>query len=159
LQIEKRGYLTMGRRFTYTDNEDLVRGSTLDPIKHRAYIRAYSATIIDTRDVKYVFTLEDEKNLSKSIAISLIVRFQEWRVIHLNKLETLPTSNPLQDVEAEVWTVLGNDFDELCYGIRFKDIPQRLGRPIEFDLHIDASGELDCTHYGYDLPLEEDKED
>jgi hypothetical protein len=80
-------------------------------------------------------------------------------VINLQKLQTPPTSNPPEEqVRASVWIALGNDYNELLYGIRVED-PQRLPHTIEWDLYIDALGKLNYTHRWHDFSPEEDIED
>jgi hypothetical protein len=149
-------------RFRYSDdNEHLVRGGNLDPIIHSAKLEVESATVTDTGDVEYILTLTDKNLLEGSITFSLVVaKPQESRVTSVTKVQKPAISNPPEQAEATVWTVLGNnDLDELCYGIQIKDIPQRLGRSIiEFDLNIDAANHLDFTHRWYDIPLEEGTE-
>jgi hypothetical protein len=146
-------------RFKYTDNENLPRGNTLDPIIHSALIIVQSACMT-SNEVEYTCVLTDV-NLPEPVRFLFTVDSQQWRVTGLKRLETIlqTTDDALEQAKAVVWMVLGDDFDNLCYGIQVRDIPQRLGRPIKYDLHIDSTGRLDFTHFGYDLPPEEDTED
>ncbi len=135
-------------RFTYVENADLVRGMDLDEIVSNATVDVLTADI-NNKSIHYLCTLTDI-NIPQAITFLLIVNAQQRRVTSIEK-RTHVVSDPLEDIKAKVWLTLGNDFGDLCYGIRIKE--ERI-HVIEFDVTIDASGEISYSHRGFDNPDE-----
>ena len=140
-------------RFTYVENADLVRGMDLDEIVNNATLDILSSEV-NHKSIYYVCTLTD-MNLPQPITFGLTVNSQQRRVTKIEKRTPTLVSGSFENrkevVKAKVWLTLGNDFGELCYGIRIKDA---LIYTIEFDVNIDTSGEISYSHHGFDNPDE-----
>ena len=136
-------------RFTYIEDPDRARDSE-DLIVHNARIKVLSVKVNDI-GIEYICRLTDI-NLEEPVTFCFTVDSRDWQVVSIAKIEESVASNHLEEVKTNVPEVWGYPDDALCYGVQMEDIPQRLGRPIEWDLLILPSGDIDYTHFRYNDP-------
>ena len=143
-------------RFTYVENPEKERDSFFDLIINSAYIKVLSARVNDQGDMESVVTLSDMNLPGGAITLRLIVNTQQRRVTSVEKTTTPVASKTLKEVKIEIHSVLGNDLDELCYGLALEEA---MGLKKEFEIIVRPSGKIDYFDYGDDdLPTQVEKD-